>query len=78
MHRANPKKTRPVRAKGNLEKRPDDWVTRNEPMTAAQAAYLRVLCEKSGEAFSAGLTKAEASKRIDSLRMNPWLERRAS
>lgn len=52
-------------------KRPDDWVTGGEPMTRAQAKYLKILCEETGAAFEAGLTKAEASKRIDALRYNP-------
>ena len=36
-------------------------------MTGAQASYLKTLCEEAGEEFDASLTKAEASKRIDSL-----------
>ena len=52
---------------GNLQKDPDDWVTRDEPMTAAQASYLKTLSEEAGEPFEAGLSKAEASKRIDAL-----------
>jgi hypothetical protein len=52
---------------GNLQKDPDDWVTGDEPMTAAQASYLKTLSEEAGEPFEAGLTKAEASKRIDAL-----------
>jgi hypothetical protein len=51
-------------------KNPDQWVTGGEPMTRAQAAYLKRLCEGAGEAFTARLTKAQASKRIDSLRTN--------
>jgi DUF3072 family protein len=70
MNPSNPKKTRPNEPKGNLEKDPDDWVTGDEPMTAAQASYLKTLCEQTGEAFTAKLTKAAASKRIDSLRTN--------
>ncbi len=52
----------------NMEKDPDDWVTGDEPMTGAQASYLKTLCEEVGEPFDAQLTKAEASKRIDLLR----------
>ena len=52
----------------NLEKDPDDWVTGDEPMTGAQASYLKTLCEEAREDFVATLTKAEASKRIDQLR----------
>ena len=48
-------------------KDPDDWVTGDEPMTRAQASYLKTLSEEAGEEFEAGLTKAEASKRIDAL-----------
>ena len=46
-------------------KDPDEWVTGEEPMTAAQASYLRTLCQEAGEDFDESLTKADASKRID-------------
>jgi hypothetical protein len=52
---------------GNLQKDPDEWVTGDEKMTMAQASYLKTLCEEAGEEYDAGLTKAEASKRIDEL-----------
>ena len=54
----------------NLEKDPDDWVSGNEPMTGAQASYLKTLCEqaKTPDQFDANLTKAEASKRIDDIK----------
>jgi hypothetical protein len=55
-------------AGSNAAKDPDDWVTGDEPMTGAQASYLKTLCEETGEAFDPDLTKAEASKRIDALR----------
>jgi hypothetical protein len=57
-------------AHSNLEKDPDDWVSRNEPMTGAQASYLKTLTEQAHEPdkFDDNLTKAEASKRIDELR----------
>jgi hypothetical protein len=32
-----------------------------------QASYLKTLSEEAGEEFDAGLTKAEASRRIDEL-----------
>ena len=51
----------------NTVKDPDDWTTGDETMTGAQASYLKTLCEEAGEAFDPGLTKAEASKRIDAL-----------
>lgn len=53
---------------GNAAKDPEDWVTGDEPMTGAQASYLRTLCEETGEAFDPDLTKAQASERIDALR----------
>ena len=36
-------------------------------MTGAQASYLRTLSQEANEPFDEGLTKAEASKRIDEL-----------
>ena len=51
----------------NREKNPADWVTADEPMTGAQASYLKTLCEEAGEEFDESLTKAEASRRIDEL-----------
>jgi hypothetical protein len=64
----NPKTDENLAKNGNLEKDPSDWVTGDEPMTGAQASYLKTLCEETGEAFDVGLTKAEASGRIDELR----------
>ncbi|MDF1727480.1 MAG: DUF3072 domain-containing protein [Sulfitobacter sp.] len=56
-----------VEAPGNAIKDTDDWVTGDEPMTGAQASYLKTLCEETGEAFDEGLTKAQASDMIDRL-----------
>ena len=36
-------------------------------MTGAQASYLKTLSDEAGEEYDDGLTKAEASKRIDEL-----------
>ena len=54
----------------NTQKDPEDWVTGDEPMTGAQASYLKTLSEEAhdSDAFSDELTKAEASKRIDGLK----------
>ena len=54
----------------NTEKDPDDWVSGDEPMTGAQASYLKTLSEQAHQpdAYEDGLTKAEASKRIDALK----------
>ena len=51
----------------NAEKDPDDWVTGDEPMTGAQASYLKTLSEQAGEDFDPSISKADASKRIDEL-----------
>ena len=55
-------------AGSNTEKDPEDWVTGGEPMTGAQASYLKTLSEEAGEEFDENLSKADASKRIDELR----------
>lgn len=52
----------------NTSKDPADWVTGDEPMTGAQASYLKTLCEEAGVEFEEGLTKAAASERIDQLK----------
>ena len=52
----------------NTEKDPEDWVTGDEPMTGAQASYLKTLCEETGEEFDENLTKAKASEKIDELK----------
>ncbi|SHI53868.1 DUF3072 domain-containing protein [Wenxinia saemankumensis] len=54
-------------APGNADKPVEDWTTGDEPMTGAQASYLKTLCQEAGEAFDPDLTKAEASTRIDAL-----------
>ena len=52
---------------GNAEKDPDDWTTGAEPMTGAQASYLKTLSEEAHVEFDDTLTKADASKKIDEL-----------
>lgn len=51
----------------NTQKDPDEWVTGEEPMTGAQQSYLTTLAQEAGEPAPEGLSKAEASKRIDEL-----------
>jgi hypothetical protein len=65
---ANPKLA--IEPATNTEKDPDAWVSGDDPMTGAQASYLKTLSEQAHEpeAFSERLTKAEASKRIDALK----------
>ena len=64
MSEAEPKNT----DTSNTEKDPSDWTTGGEPMTGAQASYLKTLCEETGHPFDDTLTKADASKLIDRLR----------
>jgi hypothetical protein len=54
----------------NQIKDPEDWVTGHEPMTGAQASYLKTLSEQAHDpaAYDPELDKAEASKRIDHLK----------
>ena len=52
---------------GNAIKDPEDWVTGDEPLTGAQASYLKTLSEEAGEPFEDSLSKAEASRKIDEL-----------
>lgn len=44
---ANPKLANPkTSGRSNTEKDPDDWVSGDEPMTGAQASYLKTLSEE--------------------------------
>ena len=36
----------------NPEKDPDDWVTKDEPMTGPQRSYLQTLCSEGQEEFN--------------------------
>ena len=56
-----------MNVKGSPAKDPEDWVTGDEPMTGPQASYLETLSREAGEELDPGLTKAEASARIDEL-----------
>ena len=60
----------------NAEKDPDTWVSGEDPMTGAQASYLKTLSEQANEpdAFDESISKAEASKRIDGLKAKLGLD----
>jgi hypothetical protein len=66
----NPKVAPEDGSPSNRIKDPDDWVTGHEPMTGAQASYLKTLSEQAHDpdAYEPDLDKAEASKRIDHLK----------
>ncbi len=51
----------------NQERPTTEWVTGDEPMTGAQASYLKTLSDQASEEFDENLTKAEASRRIAEL-----------
>ena len=55
---------------GNAKKDPDEWLSGDDPMTGAQASYLKTLCEQAAtpELFD------EASKRIDQMRNTSRVE----
>ena len=67
-HQHNPKQDK--HPSSNAEKDPNDWTTGGEPMTGAQASYLKTLSEeaKDPDAFRDDLTKADASIKIDELK----------
>ncbi|WP_461163383.1 DUF3072 domain-containing protein [Arthrobacter sp. R4-81] len=50
-----------------MDRDPEDWVTGDEPMTAAQRSYLDTLAREAGEEIPANISKAAASKHIDRL-----------
>ena len=59
----------PRRDDSNRIKDPEEWTTGDEPMTGAQESYLHTLATEAGVEVEPGLTKAEASKLIDELRV---------
>lgn len=69
-HAANPKLDPETAGPSNQIKDPNDWVTGHEPMTGAQASYLKTLSEQvhDPDAYDPDIDKAEASKRIDHLK----------
>ena len=69
MAEAENPKTHPTSPEpfGNAVKDPHDWTTGDQPMTGAQASYLKTLSEEAHEDFNPELSKADASLRIDEL-----------
>ena len=61
------KRTQQDAEQSNTIKDPEQWTTGDEPMTGAQRSYLHTLSEEAGEPVDDGLSKAEASKKIDEL-----------
>ena len=48
-------------------KDPEQWTTGDEPMTGTQDSYVHTLAREAGEEVSEGMTKAEASEKIEEL-----------
>lgn len=68
-HDVHPNPKTAPNPESNAEKDPADWVSGGEPMTGAQASYLKTLSEETGsDAYRDDLTKAEASTAIDELK----------
>jgi hypothetical protein len=61
------KRTQERREESNTIKDPEAWTTGDESMTGAQRSYLHTLAEEAGETVDDGMTKADASRRIDEL-----------
>jgi len=60
----------------NTEKDPRDWVSGDDPITGAQASYLKTLSEQAHKPLpTKDLTKAEASELIDKLKEEAGLEK---
>ncbi|CCE03475.1 DUF3072 domain-containing protein [Bradyrhizobium sp. STM 3809] len=53
-----------------IDKDPKDWVSGDDPMTDAQASYLKTLSEQAGRPDPTAnvRTKAQASELIDDMR----------
>ena len=57
-----------------LTKAPEEWASGDDPITPAQASYLETLARQVGEDVPDGLTKAQASEKIDALRAKAGLD----
>jgi hypothetical protein len=58
----------------NANENANEWMTRDAPMTAAQASLMLTLSEEAGEPFDPDLSKADASARIEALQKNAGRE----
>lgn len=51
----------------NPEKPPEEWVTKDEPMTGPQRSYLETLAREARVQLDESMTKAQASEKIEEL-----------
>lgn len=56
------------------QKAPEDWKTGDDPATPAQQSHLQSLAQQTDEQVPDGLSKAEASEKIDELRNKAGLD----
>ena len=68
MREENPKNDPELIENSNLVKDPNEWLSGSDPMTGAQASYLKTLSEEAHVEFEPELSKAEASQKIEELR----------
>ena len=47
----------------NPEKDPDEWVTKDEPMTGPQRSYVQTLCREAAEELNENWTKRKLRKK---------------
>jgi hypothetical protein len=59
----------------NTQKDPKDWVSGDDPITGAQASYLKTLANRRRGPSQRRTTKAEASEVIDQLRQKAGLKK---
>ena len=61
----------------NMQKKAEDWVSGDDPMTGAQESYLKTLAEQAHkpDPTEQDLTKAEASELIDEMRQKAGLRK---
>ncbi len=66
----------PSPSRRQCRKDPSAWVSGDDPMTGAQASYLKTLSEQAHQpdAYDESISKAEASTRIDALKAKLDLE----
>ncbi len=69
MSAAHPSDNPKAQPTSNAVKPPEEWTSGDEPMTGAQASYLKTLSEEAHDpaAYDPELSKAEASIKIDEL-----------
>lgn len=63
----DPREVKAAGEESSAAKDTAEWITGDEPMTGPQASYLATLAQQAGVEVPGGLTKAQASEKIDEL-----------